>query len=80
MLQKLAWAAVGTLGVAAMAVMALANGETVNAAWLVIAALCTYFIAYRFYALFIARTVLGVDASRHTDDLHKRPRYAWTAQ
>jgi carbon starvation protein len=66
MLRNLAWVATGILGAGAMAVIALANGETVNAAWLVIAALCTYFIAYRFYALFIARTVLRLDASRQT--------------
>jgi carbon starvation protein len=66
MLRKLAWLGIGILGAGAMAIIALANGETVNAAWLVIAALCTYFIAYRFYALFIAKTVLRVDASRHT--------------
>ena len=34
--------------------------------WLVIAAVCIYFIAYRFYALFISETVLGVDPTRQT--------------
>jgi carbon starvation protein len=38
----------------------------VNAAWLVVAAVCIYFIAYRFYALFIANKVFGVDAKRVT--------------
>jgi carbon starvation protein len=66
MMRKLGWVGIGILGVGAMAMIALANGETVNAAWLVIAALCTYFIAYRFYALFIARHVLRLDASRQT--------------
>src|SRR6202022_307368 len=37
-----------------------------NAAWLVIAATCIYFIAYRFYSLFIAEKVLGVDPTRQT--------------
>ena len=60
------WVGIGILGAGAMAIIALANGETVNAAWLVIAALCTYFTAYRFYALFIARRVLRIDASRQT--------------
>jgi carbon starvation protein len=36
----------------------LSRGETINTAWLVIAALCIYFIAYRFYALLIADKVL----------------------
>jgi len=66
MLQKVAWVAVGVLGAGAMAVIALAHGESVNAAWLVTAALCTYAIAYRFYALFIAKTVFRVDPTRQT--------------
>src|SRR6202040_1600858 len=42
------------------------RGETISAAWLVIAALCVYFIAFRFYARFIADRVLGVDPGRQT--------------
>src|SRR6266404_3295756 len=34
--------------------------------WLVIAAVCIYLIAYRFYALFIAEKVLGIDPTRQT--------------
>ena len=46
--------------------MALARGETINAIWLVVAAICVYLIAYRFYSLFIADKVLGLDATRQT--------------
>ena len=63
---KLLWAGVIGLGTIAFGVVALSRGESVNAAWLVIAAVCIYFIAYRFYALFIARKVLGVDPTRQT--------------
>ena len=63
---KLAWLIVACVGAAAFGVIALQHGETVNAVWLVIAAVCTYFIAYRYYGLFIARTVLGVDPTRAT--------------
>jgi carbon starvation protein CstA len=35
-------------------------------AWLVIAAVCIYAIAYRFYARFVADKVLGVDSTRLT--------------
>src|SRR5262249_8896350 len=63
---KLLWAAVIALGTVSFGIVALSRGETINAAWLVIAALCIYFIAYRFYALFIANRVLGVDPSRPT--------------
>jgi carbon starvation protein len=63
---KLLWAGVIGLGTIAFGVVALSRGESVNAAWLVIAAVCIFFIAYRFYALFIARKVLGVDPTRQT--------------
>jgi len=63
---KLLWIAIAALGAVAFGIIALNRGETVNAAWLVIAAVCVYFIAYRFYALFIAEKVLGVDPSRPT--------------
>src|SRR6266568_764787 len=63
---KVLWAGIAALGAVSFGIVALGRGETVNAAWLVIAALCIYFIAYRFYALFIAEKVLGVDPSRPT--------------
>jgi carbon starvation protein CstA len=63
---KLLWAAVAVLGAVAFAIVALNRGEAVNAAWLVVAAVCIYLIAYRFYGLFVANRALGVDASRPT--------------
>src|SRR5246500_3374904 len=63
---KLLWAGVATLGAVSFGIVALNRGETISAAWLVIAALCVYFIAFRFYALFIADSVLGVDPGRQT--------------
>ena len=63
---KLLWAAVIALGALSFGIVALSRGENVNAAWLVIAAVCIYLIAYRFYALFIAEKVLGVDPTRQT--------------
>ena len=63
---KLLWGAVIALGVLSFAVIALRRGESINAAWLVIAAICTYVIAYRFYGLFIAEKVLGIDPKRQT--------------
>jgi carbon starvation protein len=44
----------------------LNRGESVSAAWLVTAALCVFFIAYRFYSKFIAEKVLQLDDSRMT--------------
>jgi len=64
--QKLLWAGVAILGAIAMGIVALTRGEPVNAAWLVVASVCIYFIAYRFYALFITNKVFGVDIKRQT--------------
>ena len=60
------WALVCVAGVAAFAIVALSRGETVNAVWLVIAAVCSYLIAYRFYSLFIANRVLRIDPAKPT--------------
>nr|WP_203616247.1 carbon starvation CstA family protein [Streptomyces sp. SID13726] len=54
------------IGAAGWAVLALARGEDVSAAWMVAAALGSYAIGYRFYAKFIAHKVLKVDATRAT--------------
>src|SRR5580700_12296311 len=64
--KKLVWAAIIVLGAVSLAIIALTRGEPVNAAWLVVAAVCIYLIAYRFYGLFIANKVLGVNAARQT--------------
>jgi carbon starvation protein len=64
--KKLIWAAVSVLGAVSLAIVALTRGEAINAAWLVIAAACVHLIAYRFYGLFIANNVLGVNAARQT--------------
>src|SRR5688500_12304737 len=65
-LSILGWSSVALLGAAAFGVLALHRGETVNAAWLVTAAVCTYAVAYRFYSRFVASRVLGLDDSRAT--------------
>jgi carbon starvation protein len=58
--QRLRWPAPG------LGVVALHRGEPISAIWIVIAAVCVYLIAYRFYSLFIADKVLGLDARRMT--------------
>jgi carbon starvation protein len=62
----LGWIAVAALGASALAVLATARGETVSAAWMVIAAVVTYVLAYRFYGKFIAGRVLRLDPQRVT--------------
>jgi carbon starvation protein len=66
LLQGLLWPALAILGAFSFAAIALNRGETVSAAWLVTAALCVFFIAYRFYSKFIADKVLQLDDSRMT--------------
>jgi carbon starvation protein len=60
------WIAVAAVGAGAMGLLALSRGETISAAWIVVAGLCTYAVAYRFYARFIGRTVFGLDPRRAT--------------
>jgi carbon starvation protein len=62
----LIWAAVALVGAAGWGVLALSRGEEISAVWLVMAALGSYAIAYRFYSRFIARRVLEVDDTRAT--------------
>ncbi|MFF0088367.1 carbon starvation CstA family protein [Streptomyces canus] len=62
----LLWAVVALLGAVAWGVLALARGEKISAVWLVVAALGSYAIAYRFYSRFIARRVLKPDDRRAT--------------
>ena len=60
------WALVGALGAAALSIVAVERGEAVNALWLVVAAVCVYLIAYRYYAKFIADKVMHLDPRRET--------------
>src|ERR687893_232879 len=60
------WAGIAIIGAVCWGVLALARGETVNAGWLLFAALASYAIAFRFYARFIRDRVLGADDSRAT--------------
>jgi carbon starvation protein len=64
--QVLIWSAVAILGAVAWGFVALARGEQINAIWLIFAALCSYAIAYRFYARFIVRRILRPDDARAT--------------
>ncbi len=53
-------------GAVAWGVLALHRGESVSAAWLVLAAVGTYLLAYRFYSRFLASKVFGLDNRRAT--------------
>ncbi len=65
-LKLILWFAVALLGAFALSGIALNRGESINALWLITAAVCIYAIAYRFYAAWIAAKVLMVDETRAT--------------
>ena len=79
----LIWSAVAIVGGFAFAAIALKRGESVNAVWLVTAALAVYFLAYRYYSMYIAARVLEVDprrvtpAVRHNDGMDYVPTNKW---
>ena len=63
---KIIWLMVAILGAVSFGILAVSRGEHVNAVWLVLAAICIYSIAYRFYSLFIATKVFELNARRLT--------------
>ena len=65
-LGKLGWLLLAVLGAFCLGTVALHRGETINAIWLVTAAVSILMIGYRFYSRFIAERVLQLDATRAT--------------
>src|SRR5438105_6780731 len=61
LLSLLVWGGISALGAAAFGVLALSRGETVNAAWLLTAAVCSYAVGYRFYSRFLAACAFGLE-------------------
>jgi carbon starvation protein len=62
----LLWTFISLLGAFALATIALHRGEQINAMWLVVAAVATYAVGYRFYSTFVAAKVLAIDPLRAT--------------
>src|SRR6056300_799334 len=60
------WFLVSIAGAIAFSFIALARDESINAIWFIIAAVCIYLIAYRFYAAWIAAKALVIDSSKIT--------------
>ena len=65
-LRFLLWITVSLLGTLALATIALHRGEQINAMWLVVAAVSTYAVGYRFYSKFISAKLLCLDPLRAT--------------
>ncbi|OCB36515.1 carbon starvation protein CstA [Mycobacterium malmoense] len=63
---KIVFAVVAVVGAAAWAIIAFARGETVNAVWFVVAAICTYVIGFRFYARLIEMKIVRPRDDRAT--------------
>jgi len=55
---KIVFGVIALLGAIAWAIIAFFRGETVNAVWFVIAAICTYVIGFRFYARLIEMKIV----------------------
>jgi carbon starvation protein CstA len=64
---KIVFGVIAVLGAVAWAIIAFVRGETVNAVWFVVAAICTYAIGYRFYARLIEAKIV------HPRDDHATP-------
>jgi carbon starvation protein len=62
----LIWFVVAASGALSVSVIALRRGESINAMWLVVAAVCSYALGYRFYSKFLAAKVLMLDPVRAT--------------
>ena len=83
MKQAIIWILIAALGAFAFATLALSQGEAVNALWLIVAAVSTYAIAYRFYSKFIAERIMELNdrrltpAERHSDGLDYVPTHKW---
>ena len=63
---KIGWAALALLGAVCLGVVALRQGEQISALWIVVAAVSIYLVAYRYYSLYIAKNVMGLDPTRAT--------------
>ena len=65
-LAPLFWLLLALAGAGAYATLAFRRGEPVNSAYILIAAVCTYAIGYRFYSKWIAARLLALDDRRAT--------------
>ncbi len=66
MTRHLPWLLIAIVGAFALSVVALSRGETINALWIVVAAVSSFLVAYRYYALYIARHVMRLNGNRPT--------------
>jgi carbon starvation protein len=65
-LQIVIWIGLAVVAATALATIALHRGEPISATWFVLAAACSYLVAYRLYSAFIAAKLLALDNTRAT--------------
>ena len=65
-LSTLVWVSIALVGAGAFGVLAMSRGETIGAGWLIVAGVCSYLVAYRFYSRYLAFTVFRLDDQRAT--------------
>jgi carbon starvation protein len=66
LLRILGWSAVSMAGAVSVGVLAWSRGEQLNALWMVVAALCTFAVAYRFHSAWLMAKVFTLDEMRAT--------------
>jgi carbon starvation protein len=60
------WTLVAATGAVCVGVLAWSRGEPLNALWMVVAALCTFAISYRFHSAWLMAKVFTLDEMRAT--------------
>ncbi len=63
-LRSIVWFLVSALGAGAIAVLSWSRGEPISALWVVVAALCTFAVSYRFHSAWLMAKVLTLDDLR----------------
>jgi len=71
MARHIPWILIAIVGAVALSVVAVSRGEAVNALWIVVAAVSSFLVAYRYYALYIARNVMRLDPARATPAIRR---------
>jgi carbon starvation protein len=65
-LKSALWIALACIAALCLGGIATSRGESINSIWLVLAAVCAYLVAYRFYGAFIAARVMALNETRAT--------------
>ncbi|GAM07546.1 carbon starvation CstA family protein [Novosphingobium sp. MBES04] len=66
LLRHAPWVLLALAATVCLTVLAVSRGEDVNALWIVVAAISSFLVGYRYYALYIARHVMKLDPRRAT--------------